>query len=118
MRRSELLSNDFRPAGLGGKPKGEGSAVTIAAGVFLKDLYRALGEKNLTAVVGLSHTVGAAGGYIQGGGHSPLGWWKGFAADNALEFSVVTAKVRASVSFPLLASISYLPACRAISPSR
>jgi FAD/FMN-containing dehydrogenase len=85
--------DSFRPQGCGSAAKSEGPAVTIAAGVFVKDLYRALGEKNLTAVIGLAHTVGAAGGYIQGGGHSPLGWWKGLAADNALEFTVVTAKV-------------------------
>ncbi|KAJ5167687.1 uncharacterized protein N7482_003281 [Penicillium canariense] len=39
----------------------------------------------------ITHTVGAAGGYIQGGGHSPFGHWKGLASDNALEFEIVTA---------------------------
>ncbi|KAK0616582.1 FAD binding domain protein [Immersiella caudata] len=82
--------DDFRPTG--SLNKSCGSAVTIGAGVQLKELYTALGKKNLTAVIGASHTVGAAGGYIQGGGHSPLGTWKGMAADNALEFEVVTAK--------------------------
>lgn len=85
--------NDFKPQGCG-DGTGYGSAVTIGAGVQLKELYTALGARNLTAVVGAAHTVGAAGGYIQGGGHSPLGTWKGMAADNALEFTVITAKVR------------------------
>ena len=86
--------DDFRPQGCPKDGKGYGSAVTIGAGVQLKELYTALGQRNITAVIGAAHTVGAAGGYIQGGGHSPLGTWKGMAADNAIEFEVVTAKVR------------------------
>jgi FAD/FMN-containing dehydrogenase len=85
--------DNFKPQGCTTGRAGYGSAVTIGAGVQLKDLYTALGQRNLTAVIGASHTVGAAGGYIQGGGHSPLGPWKGMAVDNALEFTVVTAKV-------------------------
>jgi len=84
--------SDFKPRGRN-DGKGSGPAVTIGAGVQLKELYSALGQRNLTAVIGLAHTVGAAGGYIQGGGHSPLGTWKGMSADNALEFAVVTAEV-------------------------
>ena len=83
--------DDFKPKGCS-NDTGYGSAVTMGAGVQLKELYTTLGERNLTAVLGAAHTVGAAGGYIQGGGHSPLGPWKGMAADNALEFTVVTAK--------------------------
>ncbi|KAL2817770.1 hypothetical protein BJX63DRAFT_384826 [Aspergillus granulosus] len=81
---------DFTPKGA---PKGrsEGPAVTIKAGVALQELYAALGEKGRIAVAGASHTVGAAGGYVQGGGHSFLGPWKGMASDNALQFTVVTA---------------------------
>ncbi|KAL2832074.1 hypothetical protein BDW59DRAFT_157535 [Aspergillus cavernicola] len=82
--------NDFK---LKGAPRGrgEGPAVTIAAGVSLQELYHALAEKKRVAVAGAAHTVGAAGGYIQGGGHSFLGPWKGMASDNALQFTVVTA---------------------------
>ncbi|XHF98365.1 hypothetical protein AWENTII_001918 [Aspergillus wentii] len=78
---------------LAGAPenKSEGPAVTIAAGVSLQDLYSAVVAHKRTVVGGTSHTVGAAGGYIQGGGHSALGVWKGMATDNALEFHVVTA---------------------------
>lgn len=35
-------------------------------------------------------TVGFTGGYIQGGGHSVLGSLYGMAADQALEFEVIT----------------------------
>ena len=83
--------DDFKPKGCSNNTS-YGPAVTISAGVQLKELYTTLGERNLTAMLGAAHTVGAAGGYIQGGGHSPLGPWKGMAADNALEFTVVSAK--------------------------
>ncbi|KAK2762248.1 hypothetical protein FQN54_001258 [Arachnomyces sp. PD_36] len=69
----------------------EGPAVTIEAGVQLSELYKALDAMNVVVVAGFANTVGAAGGYIQGGGHSPLGPWAGMSADNALEFKVVTA---------------------------
>jgi FAD/FMN-containing dehydrogenase len=36
-------------------------------------------------------TVGVAGGLPGGGGHGPLTTLKGWAVDNALEFSVITA---------------------------
>jgi FAD/FMN-containing dehydrogenase len=87
-----LFVDDFMPKGA---PEGgsEGPAVTIAAGVALQELYAALGKRGRIAVAGAAHTVGAAGGYIQGGGHSFLGPWKGMASDNALQFTVVTADV-------------------------
>jgi FAD/FMN-containing dehydrogenase len=86
------LSENFKPAG---SPKNlsEGSAITIGAGVSLQELYSAAGKKGKTVVAGASHTVGAAGGYIQGGGHSFLGPWKGMSTDNVLEYTVVTADV-------------------------
>ncbi|PNY23125.1 FAD-binding domain-containing protein [Tolypocladium capitatum] len=89
--KSIAFTDQFRPVGAPRRQLGKGSAVTIGAGVDLKELYAAAAKHNLTVVAGLSHTVGAAGGYIQGGGHSPLGNWKGMASDNALEFTVVNA---------------------------
>ncbi|KAK2757897.1 hypothetical protein FQN54_004303 [Arachnomyces sp. PD_36] len=82
--------DDFIPEGC--DKESEGPAVTICAGVQLKKLYEAVAAQGLTVVAGYARTVGAAGGYIQGGGHSPMGPWKGMAADNALEFKVVTAE--------------------------
>ena len=92
------FSDNFTPAG---GHKAVGSAVTVGAGVYLAQLYAALGKHNLLAVAGLSHTVGAAGGYIQGGGHSPVGTLLGMASDNALQFTVVTAQVSHPASCPL-----------------
>jgi FAD/FMN-containing dehydrogenase len=84
------FSDEFTPAGA---PKTEGTAATIGAGVILMELYAAVGKKGRTVIAGTSHTFGAAGGYIQGGGHSLLGPWKGMSADNALGCNVVTASV-------------------------
>jgi FAD/FMN-containing dehydrogenase len=69
-------------------------AVTIGAGVQLHELYQAVAAKGRIVVAGSASTVGAAGGYVQGGGHSALGVWKGMSADNILQFTVVTADVR------------------------
>ncbi|KAM3548458.1 hypothetical protein MY1884_009170 [Beauveria asiatica] len=90
MKKMEFV-DDFVPEA--SRNKSMGSALTLGAGVVLMDIYSETTKRNLTAVFGLSHTVGAAGGYIQGGGHSPLGPWKGMASDNALQFEVVTADV-------------------------
>ncbi|CAF3723512.1 unnamed protein product [Rotaria sp. Silwood1] len=67
------------------------NAARIDAGVQWGEAYRWLNEYNLTAIGGASATVGVAGGYLQGGGHSPLSRWKGLAADQVLEYDVVTA---------------------------
>ncbi|XP_044724134.1 FAD binding domain-containing protein [Hirsutella rhossiliensis] len=90
--KSLSFTDRFLPAGAPQGQPDQGSAVTIGAGVDLKELYTAAARRNLTVVAGMAHTVGAAGGYIQGGGHSPLGNWKGMGSDNALEFTVVNAK--------------------------
>ncbi|KAJ5909252.1 hypothetical protein N7495_001934 [Penicillium taxi] len=66
-------------------------AVTIGAGVQMHELYSFLGSKDTMVVGGSANTIGIAGGYIQGGGHSYQGWLHGMASDNALEFQVVLA---------------------------
>ena len=84
------FSSNFVPEGA---KSGKGSAVTIGAGVQLADLYYAVSQQNQTVVIGYAVSVGAAGGYIQGGGHSPMGNLFGMSTDNTLEYKVVTAKV-------------------------
>ena len=84
------FSSNFVPNG--GKD-GVGTTVTIGAGVQLANLYHAVGQQNQSVVAGFAYTVGAAGGYIQGGGHSPMANWKGQSTDNAVEFQVITACV-------------------------
>ena len=65
--------------------------IRVAAGVQWGEVYTWLSQFNLIAIGGASPTVGATGGYLQGGGHGPLTRWKGMAADQILEFEVVTA---------------------------
>ncbi|KAK0186366.1 FAD-binding domain-containing protein [Armillaria mellea] len=69
----------------------EGSAVTVGSGVPLNTLYQAAKGQGKILVGALAATVVAAGGYIQGGGHSALSPLLGLAADNVLEFEIVTA---------------------------
>ncbi|KAI8823193.1 uncharacterized protein EV422DRAFT_613365 [Fimicolochytrium jonesii] len=71
--------------------KSKGTAVTVGSGVVLHELYETADKRGLALVAGEALTVGVVGGYLQGGGHSALGPYKGMAADNALEFLVVLA---------------------------
>ncbi|CAF2668844.1 unnamed protein product [Rotaria sp. Silwood2] len=67
------------------------NAIRLSAGVQWGEVYSWLARYKLIAIGGISSTVGAIGGYLQGGGHGPLSRWKGMAADQVLEFDVVTA---------------------------
>jgi hypothetical protein len=79
--------NAFQPQGC--KHSIPTTAVTAAAGHNLIDLYAATDYYNSTIVGGLEATVGL-GGYLTGGGHSPLSTAYGMAADNILELTVIT----------------------------
>ncbi|PPR01896.1 hypothetical protein CVT24_001243, partial [Panaeolus cyanescens] len=70
-----------------------GGAVRVGAGMQLRELYRLANQQSPPVVVvgGECPTVGIAGGYIQGGGHGPMSSFYGMAADQVLEFEVVTA---------------------------
>jgi FAD/FMN-containing dehydrogenase len=61
-----------------------GSAVTVGSGVHLQDLYAQAKNQGKVVVGGSAATVVAAGGYLQGGGHSALAPLFGLAADNVL----------------------------------
>ncbi|KAJ7489293.1 FAD-binding domain-containing protein [Mycena latifolia] len=87
---AKLINISFNDAFLIGK-QNVGSAVTVGSGVHLQSLYQAGKEKGKILVSGSAATVCAAGGYIQGGGHSALSPAYGLASDNALEFSVVVS---------------------------
>ncbi|CAF3756681.1 unnamed protein product [Rotaria socialis] len=67
------------------------NAIRLDAGVQWGEVYSWLANYKLIAIGGISSTVGAIGGFLQGGGHGPLSRWKGMAADHVLEFDVVTA---------------------------
>ena len=46
------------------------------------DVYEAAAEQGVVIVGGSARTVGAAGGYLLGGGHSPFAHYYGLAADS------------------------------------
>ncbi|CAI9635176.1 isoamyl alcohol oxidase [Alternaria burnsii] len=68
-----------------------GPAFKIGAGVQGFELMAASRDKGLVVVGGECPTVGVAGGYTQGGGHSAISTSFGLAADNVLNWEVVTA---------------------------
>ncbi|KAJ5947428.1 hypothetical protein N7466_000443 [Penicillium verhagenii] len=69
----------------------KGPALKVGAGVMGGDALLAASEQGYRVVVGSCPTVGMTGGYTQGGGHSLLSGLYGLAADNVLEWEVVTA---------------------------
>lgn len=70
----------------------QGKAVKFGAGVRGWEIMEALKGKGLVTMGGECPTVGVAGGYTQGGGHSALSSSFGLGADNTLEWEVVTAE--------------------------
>jgi FAD/FMN-containing dehydrogenase len=67
-----------------------GKAIKMGAGVFGGEAYKAADAEGLQVVGGECPTVGIAGGYSQGGGHSALSSRHGMASDQTLEWEVVT----------------------------
>ena len=72
----------------------------MGAGVQAFEAYEFADSHGLRVLGGECPTVGLAGGYAQGGGHSSLSSNYGLAADNALEWEVVTADGRHLVATP------------------
>lgn len=68
-----------------------GKAIKVGAGVLGYEALEAAAAQNLVVVTGTCPTVGIAGGYTQGGGHSVLSTNFGLGADQTLEFEVVIA---------------------------
>ncbi|OBT65761.1 hypothetical protein VE03_03276 [Pseudogymnoascus sp. 23342-1-I1] len=69
-----------------------GKAIKMGAGVQGFEAMAAAGAEGLVSIGGECPTVGVAGGYTQGGGHSALSTSFGLGADQTLSFEVVTAK--------------------------
>ncbi|KAL0253181.1 hypothetical protein SLS55_010634 [Diplodia seriata] len=70
-------------------PAYSGKAIKVGAGVQGGEAYAAADAAGLAVVGGECPTVGIAGGYSQGGGHSALASKYGLAADQVLEWEVV-----------------------------
>lgn len=66
-----------------------GPAMKLGAGVEVGELYAAADKYGVSAVGGECKGVGVTGGYIQGGGHSPLSSLYGLGADQVLSIDIV-----------------------------
>lgn len=77
-----------------------GPAIKLGAGVIASEAYIAAAAAGYRVVGGTCPTVGIAGGYSQGGGHSLLSSKYGLGADNVLEWEVVTASGEHLVATP------------------
>ncbi|KAK1248264.1 LOW QUALITY PROTEIN: hypothetical protein MKX08_006484 [Trichoderma sp. CBMAI-0020] len=67
-----------------------GKALRVGAGIQGFEALEAAHAEGLIVVTGECPSVGLAGGYVQGAGHSALSTVYGLAADNALSYDVVT----------------------------
>lgn len=67
-----------------------GPAVRLGTGAQAYEVYAAADAHGLRVTGGLCPTVALAGGFVAGAGHGPLMGRYGLAADNTLEFEVVT----------------------------
>jgi FAD/FMN-containing dehydrogenase len=63
--------------------------VTITAGQPFLGIYEFAEANNITVVGGSSKSVAAAGGWLNGGGHSMLSNTLGLGVDNALQIRAV-----------------------------
>ncbi|KAK6066555.1 FAD-dependent isoamyl alcohol oxidase (FAD binding domain protein) [Seiridium cupressi] len=77
-----------------------GVAAKIGPGIVAGEAYQVLGDAWYRTVGGECASVSLAGGYTTGGGHSMLDTAHGMAADNVLEWEVVTASGEYLVATP------------------
>ena len=68
-----------------------GSAFTIGGGYVWSDVYPEASKRGLIVVGGGTPSVGAIGGWMQGGGHSPATHDYGLGADQVLQAKVILA---------------------------
>lgn len=57
------------------------------------DIYEAATEEGVIFAGGAAQTVGAAGGYMTGGGHSPFAHFYGLAVDSGLLYRQTTVYI-------------------------
>lgn len=66
------------------------SAITLQSGVTMDEAMVFARAHNVLFVSGSSPSVGASGGWLLNGGHSPISGGLGLAVDRVLQFTVVT----------------------------
>ncbi|CAG9982543.1 unnamed protein product [Clonostachys byssicola] len=69
----------------------EGPAMKLGAGIRAFEAVEAAHSNKVRLITGYCSTVGIVGGFLQGGGSGPLSSVYGLAADQVLEYEVVTA---------------------------
>ncbi|KAF9532779.1 FAD-binding domain-containing protein [Crepidotus variabilis] len=77
----------FVPEGCEAQPQ---PAINVAAGVQFGELYQFADDQGMEIVGGTDISVGPSGGFLQGGGHSPVANTLGMGADRVLQYKVVT----------------------------
>lgn len=80
------LTTNFVPDG-GSAPTG--TVITFGAGQQFDGIYQFAQKHNLNVIGGSSATVGAAGGWITGGGHSAQSVTLGLGVDNVQQLRAV-----------------------------
>ncbi|KAK7932434.1 hypothetical protein PG985_003146, partial [Apiospora marii] len=68
-----------------------GMAARVSSGLESWEMFSFMERHNMTLVVPSDSTVGAYGGWMTGGGHSPIASLYGLGADQPLSLQVVTA---------------------------
>ncbi|CBF78970.1 hypothetical protein AN7153.2 [Aspergillus nidulans FGSC A4] len=81
-------------------PVYSGPALRLGAGVQGFEVYEFAARYGLRVTGPFNPTVGVVGGYVQGGGHGALQGAYGLAADNVLEYEVITTGGRHLVVSP------------------
>ena len=81
-----------------------GSAAKAGVGIQFFDIYREAANHEVRVLDEYCPSVEMVGGYVQSGGHGPLAASYDMAADNTLEFEVVTVDGR-----HLIASLTQNP---------
>ncbi|KAK5166447.1 uncharacterized protein LTR77_007990 [Saxophila tyrrhenica] len=77
-----------------------GAAITVGGGYTFNDVYKVAKANNVVVVGGGTPSVGALGGWMQGGGHGPASRQFGLGADQVLEAEVVTADGKVITASP------------------
>ncbi|KAF5026926.1 hypothetical protein F66182_956 [Fusarium sp. NRRL 66182] len=77
-----------------------GPAIKLGAGTRAFEALNVAHDNGLRVISGNCPTMGVVGGYLLGGGSGPLSSFHGMAADQTLEFEVVTAAGDTIVASP------------------
>ncbi|RYP69723.1 hypothetical protein DL771_005925 [Monosporascus sp. 5C6A] len=81
-------------------PGYSGKAIKVGPSVTVKEAYQFAHDHDVSVLGGIAESVGFGGGYLQGGGHTPLSGLYGMASDHIMALEVVTADGRFVTASP------------------